>query len=432
MDTIRINTEENTELNFNLNMGENALSGLNSNIGNPETAYEEPMDDPDELRLKMITNEQKKRVGGINDLDEFRNSPINSGRNTPEIINHFSEERRSSVDIREQIQPQVINPERLSANSERSSDYRKIPSNQNNYYNDDRSLSSRSEHLIDHSVDPEELKKRAVEERRIKLRLLNKIERYADKGIPAAGVFTINTPLEDLEMEVERLESKNDMDNSVKGYKDGMMFCTGIMELASKYFGVGKIDGYSEQLYSDLYTEPYRYDQVLEDLYDKHRDRPKMAPELKLMMMMGGGLFMYHMSNVMMPKPQFVPPQQQQQFVPPQQQQFVPPQQQQFVPPQQQQQPDPVLLEKMRREQMKEMKNQEEPKVIRKTMSGPQGVDDILRQFEKSNPQPKDVETESYVSGDFDETASMSASEVATGKPRRRRKKQVPTFKLDM
>jgi hypothetical protein len=215
------------------------------------------------------------------------------------------------------------------------------------------------------------------------------------------------------------------MDNSVKGYKDGMMFCSGIMELASKYFGVGRIDGYSEQLYSDLYTEPYRYDQVLEDLYDKHRDRPKMAPELKLMMMMGGGLFMYHMSNVMMPKPQFTPQPQMQQ---PQQQY----QQQQFT--QQQMQPDPVLLEKMRREQMSNMKKQEEPKVMRKTMSGPQGVDDILRQFEKSNPHPQqnDIETESYVSGDFDESASMTASEVATGKPRRRRKRQVPTFKLDM
>jgi hypothetical protein len=223
------------------------------------------------------------------------------------------------------------------------------------------------------------------------------------------------------------------MENSVKGYKDSMMFFSGISELASKYFGVGKIGGFSEQIYGDLYNEPYKYDGVLEEIYEKNRNKPKLPPEVRLMMMFGGSLFMYHISNSMMPKFANMMP----------------------MPAAQPQQPiqqnvDPALLEKLREAHINNLQGNEmpqasqsmgqapgprvEPKIVRNEMKGPQGVDDLLKAFEQ-RPSVQQTDTASAVGTDID-GISLSASEIASGKVPRRRKKQPKnnesTFVLDM
>ena len=41
------------------------------------------------------------------------------------------------------------------------------------------------------------------------------------------------------------------------------------------------------------------YDEVFEDLHEKYKERAQMAPELKLLMMVGGSAFMFHLTNTM-------------------------------------------------------------------------------------------------------------------------------------
>lgn len=397
-----------------MNFDNNRLSyGMAENlIGNlsPRERSETPLaydDDPELARINALTNMEKKKTGPDEvDIGHYSSSSSSSSdvRSNPR-----SDYNRPESPFAGRAEPQNIfnHSEIVRGSAESSQDFSKFPESNN---------PSLEVPLIK-QLSPEEMKQQILRERKTKLRLINKIERYADKGLAVRGEFTLDTPLEDLELEVERLESKNEMDNSVKGYKDTLMFVSGIAELASKYFGIGQIEGYSEQLYTDLYSEPYKYDQVLEDLYEKHRDRPKMAPELKLMMMFGGGMFMYHMANVMMPKREIRGPEQ----------------------------VDPEILTRMRREQAdqvqmnpeqfqtpqqfpQQFQQQPERKIERKQMSGPQGVDDLLRNLEKQNPGLNE--------GDIDnsDTMSYTASEIASGNPRRKRKEKKLTqvFNLDL
>jgi hypothetical protein len=41
------------------------------------------------------------------------------------------------------------------------------------------------------------------------------------------------------------------------------------------------------------------YDEVFEELHDKYNDSIEMAPELKLMLMVGGSAFMFHLTNTL-------------------------------------------------------------------------------------------------------------------------------------
>ena len=56
-----------------------------------------------------------------------------------------------------------------------------------------------------------------------------------------------------------------------------------------------KLDGWSEQVNENI----NEYDEVFEELHEKYKEKAKMAPEIKLMFMMGGSAFMYHITNSM-------------------------------------------------------------------------------------------------------------------------------------
>jgi hypothetical protein len=395
---------DNNRLNFG--MSDNMFGNLSARARSESPVAYGGETDPEFDRIKALTNTEKIRMGP----DEIELGSSSSSERSVERRSEHSEPRdagRNSPFMDAREPNAMFNQQEILRGSGNSShDYSRLPPQ----YGENPQEIPEAKLLIK-QLSPEEMKQQILKERKTKLRLINKIERYADKGLAVRGEFNLDTPLEDLELEVERLESKNEMDNSVKGYKDTLMFVSGIAELASKYFGIGQIEGYSEQLYTDLYSEPYKYDQVLEDLYEKHRDRPKMAPELKLMMMFGGGMFMYHMSNVMMPKREIRGPEQ----------------------------VDPEMLTRLRREQADNIQpqfQQQQPqqfqpqpterKIERKQMSGPQGVDDLLRNLEKQNP--------ANMSEQDDDTMSYTASEIASGNPRRKRKEKKLTqvFNLDL
>jgi hypothetical protein len=56
-----------------------------------------------------------------------------------------------------------------------------------------------------------------------------------------------------------------------------------------------KLDGWSDSINENI----DEYDDVFEELHDKYKGKAKMAPELKLLMMLGGSAFMFHMTNSM-------------------------------------------------------------------------------------------------------------------------------------
>eukprot|EP00873_Tetraselmis_striata_P019269 jgi/Tetstr1/439533/TSEL_027962.t1 len=56
-----------------------------------------------------------------------------------------------------------------------------------------------------------------------------------------------------------------------------------------------QLEGWGETVHENLGD----YDDVLKELHGKYKGRAKMAPELKLPMMLVGSAFMYHMTNVM-------------------------------------------------------------------------------------------------------------------------------------
>jgi hypothetical protein len=103
--------------------------------------------------------------------------------------------------------------------------------------------------------------------------------------------------LDEMKGEYEMIKSEQQKKNSVKFQgKMLMAFVSGIEFLNGKFdpFDI-KLDGWGEAVSENL----DEYDDVFAELHEKYGGKAKMAPELKLLFMLGGSAGMLHMTNTM-------------------------------------------------------------------------------------------------------------------------------------
>jgi hypothetical protein len=130
-----------------------------------------------------------------------------------------------------------------------------------------------------------------------KRELLYQFERLERKGMQLPKRFTMASSLEEMKLELSRLKRDREIDNSVKFQRKVMMtIVTGVELLNNKFDPIGaRLDGWSENINENIDD----YDDVFEELHEKYKGKAKMAPELKLMFMLSGSAFMFHMTNSM-------------------------------------------------------------------------------------------------------------------------------------
>jgi hypothetical protein len=94
-----------------------------------------------------------------------------------------------------------------------------------------------------------------------------------------------------------RIKAQRDIENSIKFQRRTLMaFVSGTEFVNAKFDPLDvKLDGWSESIHENLND----YDEVFEELHEKYKTKAKIAPELKLLMMLGGSAVMFHMTNTL-------------------------------------------------------------------------------------------------------------------------------------
>ena len=133
------------------------------------------------------------------------------------------------------------------------------------------------------------------EEKREKIDLLNKLQRFEQKGLPVNRRYTMDNTLEEIKTEYSRLADARNLESSLRFQRQAMMsVVTGLQWMNDKFdpFEL-KLDGWSESVHENLED----FDEIFEELYDKYKERGKMPPEARLVMALAGSGFMCHVSN---------------------------------------------------------------------------------------------------------------------------------------
>ena len=132
-------------------------------------------------------------------------------------------------------------------------------------------------------------------EKKEKSEYLNKLQRLEQKGFPVARKYTMDNGIDEIKTEYFRLVDARQLETSLKFQRQMLMGAiTGMEWLNGKFdpFDI-KLEGWSESVHENVED----FDEIFEELYDKYKDRGKMSPEMRLIMAVGGSGFMCHVSN---------------------------------------------------------------------------------------------------------------------------------------
>ena len=131
-----------------------------------------------------------------------------------------------------------------------------------------------------------------------KKEIIYQLDRLESKGFKIPFKFNMNSDLEEMRSEYNRLIREKELDGSVRFQQKMLMaFISGTEYMNSRYdpFAI-KLDGWSEQVNENIND----YDDIFEELHYKYKATgKKMAPELRLFISLSGSAFMFHLTSRM-------------------------------------------------------------------------------------------------------------------------------------
>lgn len=120
---------------------------------------------------------------------------------------------------------------------------------------------------------------------------LSKLKRLSQNPNVIARKFTFMNSLEEIKGEVMRIEKDLEIARGISYCRNGVIFFSNTIEMLS----AGTLEGWSNVVMMDINNN--NYDAVLEELYEKYSKHVSMGPELKLISMIAGSAFMFHLQK---------------------------------------------------------------------------------------------------------------------------------------
>jgi hypothetical protein len=144
--------------------------------------------------------------------------------------------------------------------------------------------------------------KRVSEEALIKEKydLLRKFERLNKMGVPMRKRFTIDSPLEEMKMELEFIKKERAADATIKQFSEWFVTGMSAMEWSSKNVAIMRafglqLDGLSESAQMNVVD----LEDDFEELYDMYGDNMKMHPLVRIPLRTCMMVYMVHLTNQM-------------------------------------------------------------------------------------------------------------------------------------
>jgi hypothetical protein len=142
-----------------------------------------------------------------------------------------------------------------------------------------------------------------AEKQKMKQDLLIKIQALEKKGFEFTKKFTMTSDYSEMEFEYTKVKRFIESQGAIRFSRRCLMACvTGVEFLNKKFdpFSV-KLEGWSENVMENIDD----YDNIFEKLYEKYSGKAEIAPEIELLLTLGGSAFMFHLTNSLLKTPTF-------------------------------------------------------------------------------------------------------------------------------
>ena len=139
------------------------------------------------------------------------------------------------------------------------------------------------------------------EKQKLKQDLLIKIQALEKKGFEFSKKFNMTSNYEEMEFEYSKVKKFIDTQAGIKMARRALMACVTGLEFLNRKFDPFhlKLEGWSENVMESVDD----YDNIFEKLIEKYSSKAEMAPEIELLLTLGGSAFMFHLTNSLLKGP---------------------------------------------------------------------------------------------------------------------------------
>jgi hypothetical protein len=287
-----MNNDSDTSADLNMNILDN--TGEKIHINNKEDNPKKPDSSDTDYYLNLLANQNK-----LNDITDAQSDTSTS---LSEIIEDDDSDIQSSTESssRSSSNTSRANIHKVSFSPKNSPKISPKNSPTGGSKTSHRNSSKNNDNKENPSfIPPPMVEKKELtpqEARMKKIELLRKLSELKTKGYDLSKSYDFNSSIEEMEYEFELLKSFANKRNGVKLYKNILLNTASAVEfLNDKYDPFDfQLVGWSEH----MSVEVDSYDEVIEEIYEKYKGSgKKMAPELKLFMLIIASASAFHFSK---------------------------------------------------------------------------------------------------------------------------------------
>jgi hypothetical protein len=211
-----------------------------------------------------------------------------------EIIQNYDEETNKNIEknnnekLKEDFLEVLVNQEKVIEDENEIEN--KDNSNLNNTY--DNSLNNEIQDKINDKHNENENENEELYRKKAKILYI-----FKRKGI---NKFNSQTPYSILKCEFEELKREEDMSGMLNLTKSAILFFISILEKFTNRLTIFDLEGWNEHVTIEM--DDKKYDDVLEELYEKHRSKMFDSPEIKLLSMLIFSAITFNMSKMVAKK----------------------------------------------------------------------------------------------------------------------------------
>ena len=264
--------------------------------------------------IKVEQNNPKKKVIGIRNIESISNIKIvrehsdsdissddslstsdgSSGYSSESDHRRKSKPKKTKKVLRRKVPPppadysSFSNPKKVSKRSEQDES-----DNESEY----SEMSSQS----GYSSQPETREDSFADKQKMKQDLLIKIQALEKKGFEFSKKFSMTSNYDEIAFEYEKIKKFIETQSAIKFSRRCLMACVTGLEFVNKKFDPFsvKLEGWSENVMENVDD----YDNIFEKLHEKYASKAEIAPEIELLLTLGGSAFMFHLTNSLLKSP---------------------------------------------------------------------------------------------------------------------------------
>ena len=260
-----------------------------------------------EDNVKVITNDSRKKKVDLKNIEPITNIKVvrsDSGSSISDSESELSELSEYIKPKKKKTQQKI--PQRtqnFGGDYAAFSNPKKVKTREYDQESEDFSEYSSVEESEDESesFEPAIKEKSFEEKQKMKQDLLIKIQAMEKKGFEFSKKFNMTSNYEEMMFEYEKVKRFIESQAAIKFSRRCLMACvTGLEFLNKKFdpFNV-KLEGWSENVMESVDD----YDNIFERLHEKYSGKGEIAPELELLLTLGGSAFMFHLTNSLLKSP---------------------------------------------------------------------------------------------------------------------------------